>query len=332
MRDCQRRKLKSARAEGAGQPRLCVEAGLVQQVRVGLVREHALCRAAHHIVVADLANAGLGEQIRAAQARRRRRAQAEGAADKAAGGEQRCKAASGRNSDGAFVVERKVRRSVDHATSIYERKMSVNRRSSYPWTCRHHCPAEVPVHRRGLHGHGGRFLRAARARRWRGLRHGGGTRAHNYLGSAFVRRLGHALDAAGCGCFAFGSDMRVATDEATHVYPDAVVVCPPIEAPSEDACSVSNPVIVVEVVSPSSATRDVLGKRERYARFPSLQHDLVAQTAAWRIEHFRRMSDGSWRVSTHGPEDTLHLDALGARTGLPRWRATDRRPARDGRV
>ncbi len=138
----------------------------------------------------------------------------------------------------------------------------------------------------------------------------GGTRAHNYIGSAFVRHLGNAMDAAGCGCFAFGSDMRVAIDDVTHVYPDAVVVCPPIEAPSEDACSVSNPVIVVEVVSPSSATWDVLGKRERYARLPSLQHYLVAQTAAWRIEHFRRMSDGSWRVSTHGPDDTLHLDAL----------------------
>ena len=42
-----------------------------------------------------------------------------------------------------------------------------------------------------------------------------------------------------------------------------------------------------------------------------MQHYLVAHVEAWRVEHFRRLPDGSWRVTVHGPDDAIDLDAVG---------------------
>ncbi len=37
-----------------------------------------------------------------------------------------------------------------------------------------------------------------------------------------------------------------------------------------------------------------------------------------RVEHFRRMDDGSWRLTIHGPEEEVVLDAVGARFSVER--------------
>lgn len=137
----------------------------------------------------------------------------------------------------------------------------------------------------------------------------GASRPHNHVTAGFVGELRSSLLAKGCGCVAYGSDMRVQVDETTNLYPDALVLCPPIEGP--DAMSVTNPVVVVEVQSPSTGSWDLSGKRDLYARLPSVQHYLVAHVEAWRVEHFRRLPDGSWRVTVHGPDDAIDLDAVG---------------------
>ncbi len=174
----------------------------------------------------------------------------------------------------------------------------------------------------------------------------GGTIAHSHIGTAIIRHLANGVDAAGCGCVVLGPDMRVHVDDDTQCYPDAMVVCPPVATPEGDRCSVSNPVVIVEVMSPSSAAWDLAGKRERYARLASLRHYVVAHQDVWRVHHFQRLEDGAWRVTTLGPGGVLELDPLGVRlrvddvyrgveqVGGPardaEWRGPEDRPVRAG--
>ena len=125
----------------------------------------------------------------------------------------------------------------------------------------------------------------------------GGSRRHN----ALALRLGAALDAArGPDCYAFQSDQKVrvlATGRAT--YPDVTLVCGPIEGdPADpDGATITNPTVLVEVLSPSSEQDDRGGKWQHYQRIPSLQEYVLVSQTEPRIERYRRLASGAWEYS-----------------------------------
>jgi Uma2 family endonuclease len=98
------------------------------------------------------------------------------------------------------------------------------------------------------------------------------------------------------GCTVFTSDMRVrvvATGRAT--YPDISMVCGPIEYDPEDAVrtTVTNPALLVEVLSVTTEKGDRGNKWMHYQRISSLrEYVLVSQEP--RVEIFRRTSSGTW--------------------------------------
>jgi Uma2 family endonuclease len=125
----------------------------------------------------------------------------------------------------------------------------------------------------------------------------GGSRRHNALAS----RVSAALELGRKpGCVAFQSDQRIrvlATGRAT--YPDASLVCGTIEGDPADpsGATVTNPTLLVEVLSPSTEEDDRGSKWHHYQLIPSLQeYVLVSQTHA-RIERFRRLASGGWEYS-----------------------------------
>lgn len=139
----------------------------------------------------------------------------------------------------------------------------------------------------------------------------GGTRMHGAVGTRIATALNVRLDARGCGCTAYGSDVRLTPREGDSMYPDVSVACPPIVGPAWDPEAIAEPLAVVEVLSPTTADWDRGGKFELYQLFPSLRHYLTAHADAWRVQHRERMDDGSWRLTDHGPDDVIHLSALG---------------------
>ena len=115
--------------------------------------------------------------------------------------------------------------------------------------------------------------------------------------SALAAKITAALETARpTGCTVFQSDMRVrvvATGRAT--YPDVSMVCGPLEYDPEDAArtTITNPVLVVEVLSVTTEKGDRGNKWMHYQRIPSLQeYVLVSQEP--RIEIFRRTPAGTW--------------------------------------
>jgi Uma2 family endonuclease len=121
----------------------------------------------------------------------------------------------------------------------------------------------------------------------------GGTSRH----SALAMRVGTAIDTTRpSGCTPFQSDMRVriaATGRAT--YPDISMVCGPIEYDPEDAerTTITNPILLVEVLSVTTEKGDRGNKWMHYQRIPSLlEYVLVSQEP--RIEIYRRAHAATW--------------------------------------
>lgn len=142
----------------------------------------------------------------------------------------------------------------------------------------------------------------------------GGSRRHNALAS----RVSAALEAGRRpGCVAFQSDQKVrvlATGRAT--YPDASMVCGPIEGdPAEPTgATITNPTVLIEVLSASTEADDRGGKWQHYQLLPSLNEYVLVSQDAPRLERFRRLPDGGWAYEEK-TEGTLVLDG-GARLDL----------------
>ncbi len=137
--------------------------------------------------------------------------------------------------------------------------------------------------------------------------------AHGRAKGAAYRALGDAVAAAGVPCEVFTDGMAVRIDDATQYEPDAAVRCgAPLDG---DAVVYDDPVIVVEVVSPSSRSLDTGAKLAGYFRLASLRHYLVIDPDRRTLVHHRRTGDGSI-VTAIVAEGTLALDPPGIRLNL----------------
>ncbi len=94
-----------------------------------------------------------------------------------------------------------------------------------------------------------------------------------------------AIAARPFACEALISGVGVRIDDATVYEPDVLVRCG--DRLPGDATEIADPVILVEVVSPSAGSVDSSTKLPDYLRLPSLRHYLVVDTAARAVTHYR---------------------------------------------
>jgi Uma2 family endonuclease len=103
--------------------------------------------------------------------------------------------------------------------------------------------------------------------------------------------LAQTVRTAGLLCEVYPDGMTVRIDADTVYEPDALVRCgTPLD---DDAIEVPDPLIIVEVVSPSSSKRDSGSKLEGYFRLPSLRHYLVVTPRSRAVVHHRRDEVGN---------------------------------------
>ena len=102
--------------------------------------------------------------------------------------------------------------------------------------------------------------------------------------------LTHALAEAGSACEAVGDGITVEIDDSTDYEPDVLVNCG--ERLDDLDLAAPTPVVVVEVLSPSTAQRDGTQKLADYFRLPSVQHYLLVSTEAARVVQHSRHQDG----------------------------------------
>jgi Uma2 family endonuclease len=123
----------------------------------------------------------------------------------------------------------------------------------------------------------------------------GATLSHVRINGNLIRELGNRL--RGTSCEAFGSDLRVAVPNvASYSYPDLSIVCGPLELDPRDKSgkSITNPRVLIEILSPSTERFDRGLKFERYLKLESLEEYLLVSQAEARVESFLRSNDGTW--------------------------------------
>ncbi|HSA82772.1 MAG TPA: Uma2 family endonuclease [Geminicoccaceae bacterium] len=138
----------------------------------------------------------------------------------------------------------------------------------------------------------------------------GGSAAHSAIkGNIFVA-LRTALRTGPCRVDV--DDLKVVTAAAV-MYPDVLVICRPL-APDDDR--LTDPMVVIEVLSPTTETHDRVHKWREYSAIPSLQHFVLIAQKERRIEVYTR-TEGGWELAiVEPPEDAVVLKAVGARLSL----------------
>jgi Uma2 family endonuclease len=137
----------------------------------------------------------------------------------------------------------------------------------------------------------------------------GGTVAHATIGRNLVTVLVTRL--RGKPCQAFGSDLKIQVAGSIR-YPDAFVVCSPV-APG--AKVISDPVVIFEVLSDSTARTDRRRKDEECRDTPSVLRYVMLEQDSMRATMFAR-EDGRWVGSILSGEAVLAMPEIGVEVSL----------------
>jgi Uma2 family endonuclease len=125
---------------------------------------------------------------------------------------------------------------------------------------------------------------------------------------ATVLALKIALTKAGVRCHALGDGMTVRIDDHTAYEPDALVYCG--ERLARGSLVVPHPVVVVEVLSPTTRHSDTSAKLLGYFKLASVRHYLIIDPDARNVTHHARSDDGTIAARTLTSGE-LHLDPPG---------------------
>lgn len=143
----------------------------------------------------------------------------------------------------------------------------------------------------------------------------GGTPEHAALSVAVSSALFDQL--AGGDCRVFSSDLRVRVrPTGLATYPDVTVVCGALETDPENASTVTNPTVIVEVLSPSTESYDRGEKLEHYRQIESLRECVLVAHDRRRIEVWRRSGDGAEWSQVVVEEGAVELASIGCRLQL----------------
>ena len=134
--------------------------------------------------------------------------------------------------------------------------------------------------------------------------------AHNQIAGNLYMALRVAL--RGTPCRAFISDMKLHVEAADAVfYPDVLVTCDSRDRGPEADLAKRHPLLIVEVLSDSTAAYDRGRKFELYRRLPELQEVLFIAQDRMQLDLFRRNGQGRWELYPAAEGEILRLESVG---------------------
>ncbi len=137
----------------------------------------------------------------------------------------------------------------------------------------------------------------------------GASRAHNLISINISGELRNCLKDSGCETYA--NEMRVSTPStSSYFYPDVVVVCDEPRFEDDVFDTLLNPIVIVEVLSPSTEAYDRGEKLSHYQQLESLkEYILVSQNKVY-VERYLRKQDEWGYTSFHKLDDVLSLSSI----------------------
>ena len=140
----------------------------------------------------------------------------------------------------------------------------------------------------------------------------GATEQHNLIVANIVRELGNVLKRKPCRVYPSDLKVRIEADDI-GAYPDAMVICGERAFYDNRRDVVTNPTLIVEVLSDSSEAYDRGDKFGHYRALPSLQIYLLLSQDRMQAELFVRQPDDSWQfTAVTAADDRIPLAAVDA--------------------
>jgi Uma2 family endonuclease len=131
----------------------------------------------------------------------------------------------------------------------------------------------------------------------------GGTPEHNRIVMRLTLLVGNQLAPP---CEAYGSDQKIRTSHAGF-FPDLLVVCGNPRVAVDDPNAFTNPSIVFEVLSASTAAIDQTTKADEYKSLPSLKAYVLIWQNEKRVQVHQR-SGAHWKSSDYFAEELVELE------------------------
>lgn len=126
----------------------------------------------------------------------------------------------------------------------------------------------------------------------------GASIAHNQIFSKLFGELAYRLKNKSCQ--PFGSDLRIHIPTNTlYTYPDITIVCGEIETTDDHFDTVTNPSVIIEILSPTTKDYDRGTKFTLYRDIPSLKEYILIDSEMVRVEKFELNSNQSWNFTEY---------------------------------
>ena len=126
----------------------------------------------------------------------------------------------------------------------------------------------------------------------------GAGRNHNRINVNLTVELGGKFKADKSTCNLFSNDMRVKVAE-NYVYPDIVIYCGNAEFEDGEFDTLTNPVIIIEILSESTEAFDRGKKFAYYRKIPTLQEYILISQTEYHVEQYIRRDDGKWEYRSY---------------------------------
>lgn len=140
---------------------------------------------------------------------------------------------------------------------------------------------------------------------------------HNRIALNLAIRLEEHL--AGGDCEAFIENIKVQVRPGLYYYPDVIVTCAPTaDVADEDEYTVENPVLLIEVLSKTTARTDRVEKMNEYQHLASLREYVIVTQERMHVEVYRHEQAGAaWQSEVYTePEEEIFFASVGLKLKL----------------
>jgi Uma2 family endonuclease len=146
----------------------------------------------------------------------------------------------------------------------------------------------------------------------------GGSANHNRIAGNLYTDLNIAFE--GKPCEAFINDVRLLVKKnGLYTYPDVMMVCGKLQFVKGRDDTLTNPIVIIEVLSDSTAGYDRGAKFELYRALKTLQDYILIDQTKVHLEHFHKLKDGRWILQEFEQlEDKLPLESVEVEISLQR--------------
>ncbi|MEL6637936.1 MAG: Uma2 family endonuclease [Bacteroidota bacterium] len=142
----------------------------------------------------------------------------------------------------------------------------------------------------------------------------GGTINHGMLCGNIFGELRSGLKNKKSNCKPFTSEIKVNIDKTnSYVYPDSMVICGELETSKNEINSVTNPILIVEVLSKSTAEYDRGDKFHLYRQLKSFKEYVLVEQNRYVVDiHYKNDNSDLWRITRYeGLDQIINLQSIG---------------------